>query len=149
MIEDRGDHRFDRPGRLTLWVAGLLLFAGALAAVHAGIPLTGRRGYRLPPAADRPRRRHADGVFWRLRHAGGGGAIALAATPELPLWQTPREWIDLLRLTPPGATLAFAVYGLVAVCCRCGSTKPRQQPPRWCCWWRHALFGGLFLLASA
>lgn len=52
------------------------------------------------------------GVFLALRHAAVAALFALAATPELPLWQTPREWIDLLRLTPPGATLAFAVYGV-------------------------------------
>ena len=105
---------FDRPGRLTLWVAGLVLFAGALAAVHAGIPLAAAAGAGFGLLLIGRAGGATDGVFLALRHAAVAALFALAATPELPLWQTPREWIDLLRLTPPGATLAFAVYGLVA-----------------------------------
>ncbi|MGB5097245.1 MAG: hypothetical protein WBN82_04965, partial [Porticoccaceae bacterium] len=90
-----------------------------------------------------------DGVFLALRHAVVAALFALAATPELPLWQTPREWIDLLRFTPLGATLAFAVYGLAA-----GLLPVRQHRPLPAATSLvlliapFALFNGLFLLAS-
>ncbi|MBK8132694.1 MAG: glycosyl transferase family 36 [Gammaproteobacteria bacterium] len=140
---------FDRPGRLTLWVAGLVLFAGALAAVHAGIPLAAAAGAGFGLLLIGRAGGATDGVFLALRHAAVAALFALAATPELPLWQTPREWIDLLRLTPPGATLAFAVYGLVA-----GLLPVRQHRPLPAATSLvllvapFALFNGLFLLAS-
>ena len=139
----------DRFGRLALWAAGIVLFAAALGAVHAGSPfaaaadagfgllLIGRAGGAT------------DGVFLALRHGVVAALFALAATPELPLWQTPREWIDLLRFTPLGATLAFAVYGLVA-----GLLPVRQHRPLPAATSLvllvapFALFNGLFLLAS-
>lgn len=138
----------DRFGRLALWAAGVALFVTALGAVHAGSPLAAAAGAGFGLLLIGRAGGAADGVFLALRHGVVATLFALAATPELPLWQTPREWIDLLRFTPLGATLAFAVYGLVA-----GLLPVRQRRPLPAATSLvlliapFALFNGLFLLA--
>jgi cyclic beta-1,2-glucan synthetase len=140
---------FDRLGRLALWVVGVALFAAALAAIHAGVPLAAAAGAGFGLLLIGRAGGATDGVFLALRHGVVAALFALAATPELPLWQTPREWIDLLRFTPLGATLAFAGYGLVA-----GLLPVRRHRPLPAATSLvlliapFALFNGLFLLAS-
>lgn len=110
--------------RLTLWTAGIALFAAALACTHGGQPLAAAAGTGLGLwLIGRAGGAH-DGHWAALRHAAVAACLALAADPELRPWQTPAQWGDLLRLTPLGATLALAVYGAAA-----GLLPLRQHRP--------------------
>ena len=139
----------DRSLRLALWAAGLALFAAAVAAVYAGIPLAAAAGAGFGLLLIGRAGGARDGVLLAVRHALVAALFALAATPELPLWQTPRAWGDLLRFTPLGAALAFGAYGLAA-----GLLPVRQRRPLPAASSLvllvapFALFNGLFLLAA-
>ncbi|MBC7161308.1 MAG: glycosyl transferase family 36 [Immundisolibacter sp.] len=138
-----------RPQPIALWALGATLFAAALAAVHAGMALAAAAGAGLGLLLIGRAGGTRDGLLVALRHAAVAALLALAATPGLPLWQTPQQWPDLLRLTPLGAALALAVYGLAAGLLPAHQRRPLPAATSLVLLaLPFVLFNGLFLLAS-
>ena len=144
-------NRRGRPAasRIALWALGATLFAAALAAVHAGMAPAAAAGAGLGLLLIGRAGGARDGLLVALRHAAVAALLALAATPGLPLWQTPQQWADLLRLTPLGAALALAVYGLAAGLLPAHQRRPLPAATSLVLLaLPFVLFNGLFLLAS-
>ncbi|ANX04944.1 GH36-type glycosyl hydrolase domain-containing protein [Immundisolibacter cernigliae] len=138
-----------QPQPIALWALGATLFAAALAAVHAGMALAAAAGAGLGLLLIGHAGGARDGLLVALRHAAVAALLALAATPGLPLWQTPQQWPDLLRLTPLGAALALAVYGLAAGLLPAHQRRPLPAATSLVLLaLPFVLFNGLFLLAS-
>ena len=137
------------PSRIALWAVGAVLFAGALAAVYGGMPQAAAAGGGLGLLLIGRAGGAPDGLWLAVRHAAVAALFALAATPGLPLWQTPQHWADLLRLTPPGACLALAVYGLAAGLLPAHQRRPLPAATSLVLLvGPFVLFNGLFLLAA-
>ncbi|WP_448510484.1 GH36-type glycosyl hydrolase domain-containing protein [Immundisolibacter sp.] len=137
------------PGRIAVWAVGAALFAAALAAVYAGLPLAAAVGAGLGLLLIGRAGGAPDGLWLAVRHAAVAALFALAATPDLPLWQTPQHWADLLRLTPLGACLALAVYGLAAGLLPAHQRRPLPAATSLVLLLGpFMLFNGLFLLAA-
>ena len=137
------------PGRIVPWAIGAALFAAALAAVYAGLPLAAAAGAGLGLLLIGRAGGASAGILPALRHAAVAALFALTSTPTLPLWQVPQHWDDLARLTPLGACLALTLYGLAA-----GLLPTQQRRPLPAATslvllaGPFALFNGLFLLAA-
>jgi len=138
-----------RPQPTALWALGAILFAAALAAVHAGMAPAAAAGAGLGLLLIGRAGGARGGLWVALRHAAVAALLALAATPGLPLWQTPQQWADLLRLTPLGAALALTVYGLAAGLLPAHQRRPLPAATSLVLLaLPFVLFNGLFLLAS-
>lgn len=131
------------------WLAGIALFAAAVAAVYAGLPWPAAAGGGLGLLLIGRAGGAPDGVWLALRHAAVAALFALAATPDLALWQTPRQWADLLRLTPLGASLGLLGYGLAAGLLPAHQRRPLPAATALVLLAApFVVFNGLFVLAS-